>query len=182
MKNGDYVGVDEKYIPEDEKYIQASVADEIKGDITNVYNNLKTPENKKKIKKAAKTGIVAYITYISLILIVIVVIFILSFKIFNGVLGNINGTSNKSFNFDLEFYSGEQEGIDAKSLLDEVIKVNKTDKKHKISVIYENENTTDPSTITTIKQSFSEWDKYEISQDYDNNGYINKITITKLNE
>ena len=40
-------------------------------------------------------------------------------------------------------------------------------KKHKISVIYENENTTDPSTITTIKQSFSEWDKYEISQDYD---------------
>ena len=32
-KNAHYVGVDEKYIPEDEKYVDDTVADDIKKDI-----------------------------------------------------------------------------------------------------------------------------------------------------
>ena len=47
-KNGEYVGVDEKFIPEDEKYVDESLL-EIK------------EESTRKIKKTAKTIVIGYI-------------------------------------------------------------------------------------------------------------------------
>lgn len=54
-KNGQYVGVDEKYIPEDEKYVDNETNKEIKDAVNDGLNSVKNyltdEENQKKLKK-----------------------------------------------------------------------------------------------------------------------------------
>ena len=91
------------------------------------------------------------------------------------------GTSDiekKSFNGKYELFSGTQDGDEVKSLLDDVIKNNKTNEK-KISVVYNEQNTSDPEIIKNIKTSITGMKSYEVSLDYDTDGYINKLTIEK---
>ena len=67
-KNGEYVGVDEKFIPEDEKYVDGKV----------VENKEKSKENAKKI---LKIGIGAFVGYFVFILVIIICI---SFFVIKG--------------------------------------------------------------------------------------------------
>ena len=54
-KNGQYVGVDEKYIPDEEKYVDNETNKEIKDAVNDGLNSVKNyltdEENQKKIKK-----------------------------------------------------------------------------------------------------------------------------------
>lgn len=77
-KNAHYVGVDEKYIPEDEKYVDNTVADDIKKDIKDSYNNL----DKEKVKKSAKFLAKASMFYFAFVMIFIVVVFIIVISMF----------------------------------------------------------------------------------------------------
>ena len=56
-KNAHYVGVDEKYIPEDEKYVKESIADDLKTDLKESYQNMDKEKVKKNIKLVAKVWI-----------------------------------------------------------------------------------------------------------------------------
>lgn len=79
-KNADYVGVDEKYIPEDEKYVSDSVADSIKKDAKEAYENL----DKTKLKKGVKTATKMYLAYIIVVgIIALTIIGITLFVIFS---------------------------------------------------------------------------------------------------
>lgn len=82
-----------------------------------------------------------------------------------------------SFNSDFTFYVGTKYGSNVSNLIDKIITNNKTNKEHLITVIYNNENLTDSTKIKNIKNELSEWNQYEVSEDYDDDGYINKITI-----
>ncbi len=89
-KNAHYVGVDEKYIPEDEKYVDDTVADDIKKDIKEGYNNL----DKGKVKKGAKFLAKASMFYFAFVMIFIIVVFIIvvsMFIRFPNFCGNSNG-------------------------------------------------------------------------------------------
>ena len=77
-KNAHYVGVDEKYIPEDEKYVDNTVADDIKKDIKNRYNNL----DKEKVKKGVRFLAKAIMFYFAFIMIFIIVVFIIVISMF----------------------------------------------------------------------------------------------------
>ena len=84
-KNGQYVGVDEKFIPENEKYVERTVADDLKDDLKEGYNNLKKPENKEKTKKLFKIGKNIGIGYLALygiifLLVIGIIIFIFTTK------------------------------------------------------------------------------------------------------
>lgn len=89
-----------------------------------------------------------------------------------------------SFNRDFEVWVGT-ENIDGTSLqIDAVIKNNKKNSSHLIEVVFDGTSYgTDPSSIQSIKNSLSRWTAdnhiqyYEVSADYDNNGYINRVTI-----
>lgn len=83
----------------------------------------------------------------------------------------------ENFNRTFEFRAGSQYEASISFLLDDVIKNNKQKKERLINVIYGNINTTDPEEIKNLKKSFEEWHKYEVSVDYNEEGYINKITI-----
>ncbi len=88
-----------------------------------------------------------------------------------------------SFNNMHEFYAGTQGGTATGLEIDEIIKSNKKSSEHLIEVIFDGTSYgTDPDKIKEIKgmlKSFNGYklQNYEISVDYDENGYVNKVTI-----
>ena len=91
--------------------------------------------------------------------------------------------SKDSFNSTFEMNQGTKSGMFAKSQVDNVVKNNKKDKEHLIEVIFDGTSYgTDPSNISNVKNKLQEFNgykfqHYEISLDYDDNGYVNKVTI-----
>ena len=89
-----------------------------------------------------------------------------------------NDFDKEDFNNDYEFYSGTKYYSSVKMLLDKVITNNKTNNR-KINVVYNEKNTSDTDEIKNIKNSLSEDKSYEVSVDYGDDGYANKITIER---
>ena len=89
-----------------------------------------------------------------------------------------------SFNRDFETWVGTETEDGASFQIDAVIKNNKKNSSHLIEVVFDGTSYgTDPSSIQSIKNSLSTWTAdrhiqyYEVSADYDSNGYINRVTI-----
>ena len=82
-----------------------------------------------------------------------------------------------SFNNKFEFHTGSQYSQSVSKLLDDVITNNKKNSDKLITVVFSNTTTTNPEEIKSIKSKFEEWHKYEVSLDYNEEGYVNKITI-----
>ena len=84
----------------------------------------------------------------------------------------------KSFNSNYEFYTGTQyKNVISSFILDKIITNNKTNPQHLITVVFKNHNTTNPEEIKNLKSELEDWHQYEVSLDYDETGYVNKITI-----
>lgn len=103
------------------------------------------------------------------------------FGIFDNVFEEIGDYGKDVFNNTFEFRIGTQSEDSVSWLLDDIITNNKTNSDHIISVVFEDINTSDPNEIKDIKKKLgTTWDEYEVSADYDENGYINKITIETI--
>ena len=101
-------------------------------------------------------------------------------KIDNAINDIKKTISKTSFNSKFETYSGTQSKFFIQSLLDNAVTNNKTNKELQVSVTYKNQTTTDPDEIINIKHSLKDNTKYEIKLDYDEDNYVNKITIEDL--
>ena len=84
-----------------------------------------------------------------------------------------------SFNFKFTYLNGTKKGMAVKSYLDQLITSNKTNDR-KITVKYNETETQDPEEIKNLKPNFVDLNDYEVSVDYDENGFINKVTIENL--
>lgn len=88
-----------------------------------------------------------------------------------------------SFNSNYTFYSGTQPGQNVSMLIDNIINKNKTEKDHLVELTFDNTSYgTDSDNIKQTKnmiQTFSGYNiqYYEVSIDYDDDGYVNKVTI-----
>ena len=89
----------------------------------------------------------------------------------------------ESFNSEFETRQGTQSDFGTGLEIDRVVENNKKNASHLIEVIFDGTSYgTDAENIRKIKNSLKtfngfELQKYEISLDYDNNGYVNKVTI-----
>ena len=92
----------------------------------------------------------------------------------------VNNMKTDEFNDELEDYVGTQEGEDVKELFDKIIMTIKKNQEHTITVAYNTISTSDTTELTNLKQQFDDSKQYEVSMDYDDNGYINAITIKEL--
>lgn len=88
-------------------------------------------------------------------------------------------TESVLFNFGFNNCNGTQRGMILKTYLDSVITSNKT-KERKITVKYEETETQDTEKIKNMKQKFEDLTEYEVSVDYDEKGFINKIIIENI--
>ena len=86
------------------------------------------------------------------------------------------------FNQSINMYIGTSYGSQVSSLLDVIITNNKTNSKLLITVKYEDAVTTNPTEIKNMKTNFSTSKKYEVSVEYNENGYINEILIEKYKD
>ena len=205
-KNEQYVGIDEKYVPEDEKYVDNNLNDEIKKDMHDIYKGAKgyvsDKNNQEKMKNVGKKGLkiakgigIGYLVFVGIIVVMIIAVFCFIFssffkmnrqsdEIINKATNIINqgidsiGSDSDDFNFDIETYSGTHYGSTVLELLDDVIKKIKKNANHPITVIYGTTTTSKTDEIATLKKQFNSTMQYEISLDYDLDGYINKVTIT----
>lgn len=83
------------------------------------------------------------------------------------------------FNSPLEISSGTEMGGHVVGLLDDIITSNKTEER-KITVKYNETETQDESEIKNIKRNIGTFDDYEVTFEYDADGFINKAIIEKL--
>ena len=81
------------------------------------------------------------------------------------------------FNAGLTYAEGTKATIFVENMLDKVVTKNKQNKDMLITVKYKNKSTTDVDEIKAIKKSLKQWSEYEVSVDYNDDGYITKITI-----
>lgn len=132
------------------------------------------------------------------------VIFLMAFLIIVAIIGTLiyDSTSLKSKNnrenivdksennddndFDAQWFNTNFSGFNGtkstsfiKGYLDRIATNNKTEKEHIITVKYLDKETSDPDEIVAIKESLAENGEYELSMDYDEKGFFNKLTIVE---
>ena len=82
-----------------------------------------------------------------------------------------------SFNFQFTGDNGTQDAFFLESTLDEIIQSNKTNDRL-VTLVFEGKEVTDESEIIEFKHSLD--GKYEVSFNYDDDGYIDKIIVDKI--
>ena len=92
--------------------------------------------------------------------------------------GIINKISTSEFNSKFEFYNGSKSATQLKRLLDEINTNNKKEDR-KITVKYNEVETQDTTEIKNLKMELNNSDKFEISFEYDKDGYIYEVIIEK---
>lgn len=142
--------------------------------------------NGEDVGKAAKGlgiifGIIAVIIFIVAAGIIITVIS--SFnevdkKADNGFKTISDKAAVNSFNNDFEIYEGSEPLTFVKNALENVVVVNQKG-DHIIEVVYKDTKTTDIEEIKNLKNSLTN-DRYGISYDYGDDGYINKLTLVDV--
>lgn len=81
------------------------------------------------------------------------------------------------FNTSFQTYSGTGWGTNVKDLLEKIVTNNKTNPERILTVIYKDVNTNDIEQIKNLKSSFDDWTEYEVSLEYNEEGYIYQIVI-----
>lgn len=84
-----------------------------------------------------------------------------------------------TFNATFDFYSGTKRGSQVKKLLDEVVTSNKT-KEKKVTVKYLEIETQEPEEIKNLKIKFDDSENFEVSFEYDEDGYINEVKMERV--
>lgn len=85
-----------------------------------------------------------------------------------------------SFNTPYETDAGKKSGFFIVRTLDDIVTNNKTNKSHVITVVYNGITATEEKSIKEIRNMLSENKDYDVSLDYDSNGYVNKFTIEDI--
>lgn len=78
----------------------------------------------------------------------------------------------RMFNNSYEMYTGTEYGSSVGRLIDEVSTNNKKNKEHKITVKYKEMETQEPEKMKELKKQLDQWVKYEVTFEYDENGFI----------
>ena len=86
----------------------------------------------------------------------------------------------QSFNGPIELVKGKNIELLISKTLDDIIVSNKKNKDHKITVKYNSISTNEEDGIVEIRDSLKEDKSYNVSLDYDSEGYINRFIITDI--
>lgn len=91
------------------------------------------------------------------------------------------GIEKYSFNFNFTNAAGTKSTFFLKNILDDIIESNKTHDR-KVSLVFNGQSTTEEAEIIKIKQNLNDKDNFEVSKNYDDDGYINEIKVDKIDK
>ena len=156
--------------------------------------NIKLDDNTKEVINAGASTVkhVSKYIFIPIILIILINLGIIIYFGVKSPSNNINEENQKKteeninkqqelakkemFNFQFTNDNGTKSAFFLKNTLDTIIQSNKTNER-KVTLVFNGTETTDETEIINIKQSLD--GDYEVSFDYDRDGYINKIIVEK---
>jgi len=147
---------------ESDLLIEKDMDDELKATII---------ENMKKNGKLSRTVLIWFLISSALISIIAFGVFICI-----GIFGS-KADKKSDYNFPFVNEGGTRWGTFVGYTLDDVISTNKRYKDRKITVIYNDIETTKEADIIKIKDKLGSYTYYELIIDYDIDGYVNKVTI-----
>ncbi|MBR3116934.1 MAG: hypothetical protein IKF36_03560 [Bacilli bacterium] len=130
----------------------------------NFYERLKAGQKYNKGQK-----ILSYIITV-IVLGVFVFIGIKTYQSFNS------DVSKSAFNIHFTYSNGRNNKFFVENYIDTVIDSNKKYKNHQIYVVYNDITTNKEHELKELKTNLEDKD-YQISIDYDKDGYVNKMTI-----
>ena len=90
-------------------------------------------------------------------------------------------SQKRTHNTYFESSTGTEPTLFVESTLDRIISVNKKNTGHTVTLVYNNIVTTDETEIKNIKHSLVDFSEYEVSIEYDDEGYVNKVILEDLN-
>lgn len=205
-KNAQYIGVDEKYIPENEKYVNNEVNEEVKDSVNDgllsVKKYLVNKDNQEKIKNASRKGFkilkvygLGYLMFFGLIMVITITMFIMIILSFGKINNSVNDSFIKNanipinidgdievnvYNAKFDLYEGSQSGLLVNKLLENVVANNTLTKNQLIKVTYNGKTYINANDIEKLKPLFNKTKEYEVSLDYDSSGFIIKVNIEQL--
>ena len=115
-----------------------------------------------------------------LLVVVFLIIFASVFIFINTSLTSMNNIDSfevKRFNNNFEIYVGTNSGLQVSSLIDEIQTNNRKNKDSLIEFEYKNNKTTNPDEIKELKKQIDEWNNYEITFEYNEDGFINYVLM-----
>ena len=201
-KSNEYVGVDEKYIPEEEQsktHVQEPIigsenAQKIRDGITGGVNKLTSDEGKEKVKRGAKKGLkvakgvgigflVPYFIMGVLVIIMIVVMIVRIIKTqerHDEFMNNSNKASSSVVE-NLNLRSGVKWSISVSDDLEEIYTNNKAG-EHLITVVNGGVSTTDSQEIRALANAIENesMKKYDITVEYGDDGYVKTYTFEEF--
>ncbi len=135
--------------------------------------NIGLDEETKKVlfPNGFKTTPGKIISVIAIIIFIVIVFMIIRMAIFNP-----SDFDKDKFNDQFEMHSGKQPKFFVEDLFDDVSTNNKKNSDKKITVIYNEITTSDSDEITDLYDKLEDKD-YKVVLDYDDKGYIDKITL-----
>lgn len=188
--------------PEMDKLIEISKFFDIDVDSlikTETVDNTDEISEDTNVEEKAKNKKIVWTIVIILLALILIFIYIVSSKIikfknnfFDSVFGGkeqsiienvkdmVSSQFVEEFNYTFDKYQGTEMGSSVFELLDKVIKNNKTNSDRIITVKVLEEETSNPDEIKHLKRSFDEFAKYEISFEYNDQGYIYEAIIEEL--
>jgi len=89
-------------------------------------------------------------------------------------------SEKRTHNISFESRTGTEPTLFVESTLDQVIRTNKKNTGHVVTVVYNNIVTSDETEIKNLKHSLEEWGEYEVSIEYDEDGYVNKVILEDI--
>ena len=144
--------------------------------------NIKLDDNMKEVLNNGLGTVQHFSKFMIVPIVMFIIIFIIMsfniFRIFGGRDSLKKETDKSSFNFTFSHENGTKSALFLESTLDDIIQSNKTHDR-KVALVFEGKETTDEKEIIDIKHSLS--GTYEVSINYDDKGYVNKIIVEKIN-
>lgn len=109
--------------------------------------------------------------------IIFVIAIVMIIFLATGQINTVDEFDITRFNNTYEMYTGTEYGSTVGRLIDEVSTNNKKNKKHQITIKYKEISTTSPEEMKDIKKQIDAWTKYEVTFEYDEDGFIYLATI-----
>lgn len=143
-------------------------------------------EDFNKAQDLIKNSSVGKASRVFSVIFVIIFILIFAFIGYHMYVGFSDSSNSRdsfeidSFNTKYENDAGKRSGFFIVRTLDDIVTNNKTNKSHVITVVYNGITTTEEKEIKEIRNKLSDRKDYDVSLDYDSNGYVNKYTIEDI--
>lgn len=139
---------------------------------------------KDNVQDVAKVSKVILFIFIVMFMLIVTFIGFIGYKIVSSITKNADNINKVENDFDAEYFNstlsylgGTKSGFFLTPYLELIVKSNKENKDHQITIKFKEIHSNKEEDIVNVKKQLDDSTKYEVSVNYDEKGYINEVII-----